>query len=178
MEAFLNAIRKSFEKLYAELPAEYKKSEKCIKILKAIYGLKDSLLLWYKKLNKALESMELILSKKEPCLFYFSNHKICILFYVDDILYLYYKNNISNANEIIRTFKTKYEIKDEKSVKWLLSIQIIQNKKARKIFLLHDAYIKKIAAKFQINDNLYIAFISIFTILLSKSLEITSKKQH
>jgi hypothetical protein len=45
MEAFLNAIRKNSEKLYAELPAEYKKLRKCIKILKAIYGLKDSLLL-------------------------------------------------------------------------------------------------------------------------------------
>jgi hypothetical protein len=41
--------------------------------------------------------------------------------------------------------------------------------------LLHDAYIKKIAAKFQINDNLYIAFILIFTIFLSKSLGIALK---
>jgi hypothetical protein len=62
MEAFLNAIRKNSEKLYAELSAKYKKSGKCIKILKAIYGLKNSLLLWYKKLNEALESMKLILS--------------------------------------------------------------------------------------------------------------------
>jgi hypothetical protein len=43
--AFLNAIKESSEKLYAELPAEYKKPEKCIKVLKAIYGLKDSFLL-------------------------------------------------------------------------------------------------------------------------------------
>jgi hypothetical protein len=40
---------------------------------------------------------------------------------------------------------------------------------------LHDVYIKKIAAKFQINDNSYIAFISIFTIFLSKFLEIALK---
>jgi hypothetical protein len=148
MEAFLNAIRKNSEKLYAELPAKYKKSRKCIEVLKAIYGLKDSLLLWYKKLNRALESMGFISFKKEPCFFYFPNRKICILFYVNDILCLYHRNNISNANEIIRAFKTKYEIKNEKSIKWFLSIQVIQNKKARKIFLLHDAYIKKIAAKF------------------------------
>jgi hypothetical protein len=92
--------------------------------------------------------MGLILSKKEPCLFYLPNRKICIFFYVNDILCLYYKNNTSNANEIIRALKTKYKIKNEKNVKWFLSIQIIRNKKARKIFLLHDAYIKKIAAKF------------------------------
>jgi hypothetical protein len=92
--------------------------------------------------------MGLILSKEEPCLFYFPNRKICIFFYVNDILYLYHKNNISNANEIIRALKTKYEIKDERGVKWFLGIRIIRNKKARKIFLLHDAYIKKIAAKF------------------------------
>jgi hypothetical protein len=45
MEMFLNATKKNSEKLYAELPAEYKKSGKCIKVLKAIYGLKDSFLL-------------------------------------------------------------------------------------------------------------------------------------
>jgi hypothetical protein len=41
----LNAIKESSEKLYAEFPAKYKKSGKCIKILKAIYELKNSLLL-------------------------------------------------------------------------------------------------------------------------------------
>jgi hypothetical protein len=89
---------------------------------------------------------------------------------MNDILCLYHKNNTLNANEIIRAFKTKYEIKDEKGVKWFLSIRIIRNKKARKVFLLHDAYIKKIATKFQINDNSHIVFISMFTISLSKSL--------
>jgi hypothetical protein len=148
VKAFLNAIRKNSEKLYAEFPAGYKKLGKCIKVLKAIYGLKNSLLLWYKKLNKALESMGLILFKKESCFFYFPNRKICILFYVDDILCLYHRNNILNANEIIQAFKTKYEIKDERGVKWFLGIRIIRDKEARKIFLLHDAYIEKIAAKF------------------------------
>jgi hypothetical protein len=148
MGAFLNAIRKNSEKLYAEFPAEYKKSGKCIKILKAIYGLKNSPLLWYKKLNGALKNMGLILFKKEPCLFYFPNRKICILFYVNDILCLYHRNNTLNANEIIQAFKTKYKIKNEKGVKWFLGIRVIRNKEARKIFLLHDAYIKKIAAKF------------------------------
>jgi hypothetical protein len=41
--------------------------------------------------------------------------------------------------------------------------------------LLHDAYIKKIAAKFQINNNSYIAFIPMSIIPLSKSLGTASK---
>jgi hypothetical protein len=60
-------------------------------------------------------------------------------------------------------------------VKWFLSIRVIRNKEARKVFLLHDAYIKKIAIKFQVNDNSYIAFISMSIIPLSKSLGIASK---
>jgi hypothetical protein len=126
-------------------------------------------------LSEALESMELISSKEESCLFYFPNRKICILFYMNDILCLYHKNNISDANEIIRAFKTKYEIKDEKGVKWFLGIRIIRDKEARKVSLLHDAYIEKIAAKFQVNDNSHIAFISMSIIPLSKSLGIASK---
>jgi hypothetical protein len=67
---------------------------------------------------------------------------------VNDVLCLYHKNNISDANEIIRAFKTKYEIKDKRGVKWFLGIRVIRNKKARKTFFLHDASIKEIAAKF------------------------------
>jgi hypothetical protein len=119
--------------------------------------------------------MGFISFKKELCLFYLLNRKICIFFYMNDILCLYHKNNTSNANEIIRAFKTKYKIKDERGVKWFLSIRVIRDKEARKIFLLHDAYIKKIAAKFQINDNLYIAFTPISIIPLSKSLETALK---
>jgi hypothetical protein len=66
--------------------------------------------------------MGFILFKKELCFFYFPNRKICIFFYINDILCLYYKNNTLNANEIIRAFKTKYKIKNEKSVKWFLNI--------------------------------------------------------
>jgi hypothetical protein len=40
IKAFLNAIKKSSEKLCAELSAGYKKLGKCIKILKAIYRFK------------------------------------------------------------------------------------------------------------------------------------------
>jgi hypothetical protein len=90
-------------------------------------------------------------------------------------LCLYHKNNTSNANEIIRVLKIKYKIKNEKGVKWFLGIRIIRDKKTRKIFLLHDAYIKKIAAKFQINNNSHIAFTPMSTIPLSKSLGTASK---
>jgi hypothetical protein len=94
---------------------------------------------------------------------------------MNDILCLYHKNNTSDANEIIQALKTKYEIKNEGGVKWFLSIRVIRDKKARKVFLLHDAYIKKIAAKFQINNNSYIAFIPMSIIPLSKSLGIALK---
>jgi hypothetical protein len=119
--------------------------------------------------------MEFVLSKKEPCLFYLSNRKICIFFYINDILCLYHRNNTSNANKIIRAFKTKYEIKNKRNIKWFLSIRIIRDRKARKVFFLHDAYIKKIAAKFQINNNSHIAFTPISTIPLSKFLKTASK---
>jgi hypothetical protein len=45
IKAFLNAIRKNSKRLYAELPAAYKKSKKCIEVLEAIYKSKDLLLL-------------------------------------------------------------------------------------------------------------------------------------
>jgi hypothetical protein len=81
-------------------------------------------------------------------LFLFSEpQNLHILLYERHFVFVLQKYTL-NANEIIRAFKTKYEIKDEGGIKWFLSIRVVRDKEARKVFFLHDAYIKKIAAKF------------------------------
>jgi hypothetical protein len=57
------------------------------KLDKALYGLKNAPLLWFKKFTKTLRDIGLQQSAEEPCIF--MNEYVTILFYVNDILVFY-----------------------------------------------------------------------------------------
>lgn len=68
--AFLNAAITSENPVTCELLDGYKKLGKCVRLKRALYGLRDSPLLWYNELSSTLKDKGLIASKEEPCLFY------------------------------------------------------------------------------------------------------------
>ena len=67
----------------------------------ALYGLKISLLLWYKELTSILAKFGLKLVLGTNCLF--TNGQIIIFFYVDDITVLFAKKDLLRLKE----FKAK-----------------------------------------------------------------------
>lgn len=90
--AFLNACRDGLESVYCELPDGFKEHERCGLLQKALYGLRDSPLLWYKDLTRTLSNLGLKPSSEEPCLYTSPEHRVMVLFYVDDILIVYPKH--------------------------------------------------------------------------------------
>jgi hypothetical protein len=146
--AFLNALRESAEPVFCELPDGFKESGKCVELLRALYGLRDSPLLWYKELTSTLRTLGLSPCAEEPCLFQDAEHHVLVLFYVDDILVLYHKTNASMGEKVIAGLKRAYELHDKGDISWFLGIRVIRDRKARKITLTVDSYIEKIARKF------------------------------
>ena len=51
-----------------------------------------------------------------------------VIFYVDDILLLYRKEDIEKASEFKRRLAKKYEIRDEGDIKWFLGIRVIRDR--------------------------------------------------
>ena len=114
--AFLNATKKGGVPVTCELPNGYKDPEWVIKLERALYGLRDSFSLWYKKFASTLKKLGLLPSPKEPCLFYNKERSVLLVFFVDDILLLYHKDHQAKANELIRNLKSIYELKDQGEV--------------------------------------------------------------
>lgn len=175
--AFLNAVRDENVPVTCEYPDGFKKPGTLLEVKRALYGLRDSPLLWYREFKSTLLKAGLIPSTEEPCLFYNEQRTVLLVFFVDDILVLYNKKHKAEAQKLERHLKSVYELKDQGPVSWFLGIKVIRDREARKIYLSHDSYIEKIAARFGLANNAWRATIPLGLDPLEKNSGQASKQE-
>ena len=71
--AFLNAQVTAKNPIICDMPDGFKKAGFCVRLNRALYGLRESPLLWYEELSGTLRKLSLISSAEEPCLFFTSD---------------------------------------------------------------------------------------------------------
>jgi len=156
--AFLYSDLKTSQPTYVQLPKGYvelgflkpgETSTMVAQLEKALYGLRESPLLWYNEISQALKEAGIGRTDEEPCVF--TNGKILVLVYVDDILVLSPKSEKKAVNDLVQHLQGKYDLREEE-FKWYLGIRVIRDRINRKVSLCQDAYIDKIARKFKLND--------------------------
>jgi len=154
VNAFVNAKRSSEgSPVVCLLPDGFKIPGKVCELDRALYGLRDSPALWYDDFSATLEKLELVGCKEEPCLFMNKQKKLLVLFYVDDVQVLYHKRDQKAADEFVAGLKRAYELREMGPVEWFLGVRIIRDRAAKKLWLVHDTYIEKIARKFNQADG-------------------------
>ena len=58
-------------------------------------------MLWYKEFSSTLLELKLVPCKEEPCMFSDEQRKVFVVFYVDDVQVLYYRDDQAYAQTII-----------------------------------------------------------------------------
>jgi hypothetical protein len=146
VNAFVNA------RLATPIPCEcaegYEKEGMILWVLRALYRLKTSPLLWYKELTGTLESLGLHGIPGVNCLFV--NDWLILLFHVDDILTFYSARDQSKMDEFESKLLLKYELRILGEAEHFLGIRIVRDRSVRKTWLLQEGYISKLAEKFNI----------------------------
>ena len=150
-QAFLNAELPGG--VVCELPDGFREPGKVVELQKALYGLRESPLLWYKEFSGTLQGLGLVSSAEEPCLFLTPDRHVLVLFYVDDYLVFYHKEHQEQANSIMAALKAKYELHEQGDVAWFLGIRVLRDRAARKVWLSHDQYLEKIAKRFGLTEG-------------------------
>jgi hypothetical protein len=74
------------------------------------------------------------------------------MFFVDDIILIYYKDNEQKVNQFKDKFTKHFPMRDIGELKWFLGIRIIQDRAQRKLWMCQDSYIEKIANHFHLAD--------------------------
>ena len=129
----------------------YERLNYLLLVLQAIYGLKISPLLWYKDLTLALEELGLNSVPETNCLFV--NDWLILIFYVDDILTAYSSKHQNQMDEFESRLMKKYEVRSLGEATHFLGIRIVRDQAQRKLWLVQDSYIDKMAEKFNITAN-------------------------
>jgi hypothetical protein len=91
------------------LPGYYKKN-KALKLYKALYGLRISGLLWQIDQKNTLKELGLYPISKDPCLY--SNNKLILMIFVNDMILIYYLKNKSMVITFKNKLKNKYKLKE------------------------------------------------------------------
>jgi uncharacterized membrane protein len=86
----------------------YERSRFILWLLRALYGLKTSPLLWYNHFTFTLEDLGLNPVPRTNCLFV--NKWLILIFYVDDILAVYAPKHKARMDEFESKLMNKYEI--------------------------------------------------------------------
>ena len=144
------------EEIYMRLPdglekfEDVEKSENCLMLNKAIYGLVQAARQFYKKLKKVLVGvMHFEMSKADPCLFYkMTKIGTCIICcYVDDLAFFGNKSAIENA---VKDLQREFTMKFVGDLKEYVGCTIrFANRKGQKIaYLTQPDIIQKMLKKF------------------------------
>ncbi len=147
--AYLNSILD--EEIYMAQPDHFNDgSGHVLKLVRAIYGLKQAGRVWHQKLCHVLENIGFSRSTADECVYIKKAHDstLIITIYVDDLgLFVTSKSEMA---ELKKELKDNFTMTDLGEMKKILGIQVIRDRKAGTLKIMQGAYIDKILARFNI----------------------------
>lgn len=151
--AFLHGHLK--ETVYMEQPEGFIKKEnegKVLKLNRAIYGLKQSSRVWYKKVEEVLTNLGYKTSNFEPCVFIknYNDSLTIIALYVDD--FFIFSNDHIESENLKKELSNNFQLKDLGQAKQILGMNICIDKVKNVITLDQTEYIDTLLLKFNMVD--------------------------
>jgi Reverse transcriptase (RNA-dependent DNA polymerase) len=121
------------------------------KLKKSLYRLKQASRQWYKKSDSFMMSHGYQRTKTDPCVYFkrLANGKFLILLlYVDDMLITGHDAQMIDMlkNEMSKSF----DMKDMGHARQMLGMQIIRDRKTKRLWLSQEKYIERVLERFNI----------------------------
>lgn len=147
--AFLNGELE--EEIFMKPPPGYEKSNKCLRLRKSIYGLRQAANVWNKTIDNVLVNIGFEANSADKCLYSrnVKSGKCFVLIHVDDILIA--SKSLKDLNDTAYNINKHFKIKDLGEAKHYLGIDITRNSKGD-IFISQSAYIDSIIIAAKLED--------------------------
>jgi hypothetical protein len=139
------------ELVYTEYPEGFEEYGRVLRLLRALYGLRRSPVLWLRELSKTLQECGFQTVGDEICLF--TNGWMLIFFYVDDIVCCCRTEHLSRMNAIIEALCRRYEMRNMGELNWFLGIRVIRDRPNRRLWLCQDSYIDKVIKRYHLEHR-------------------------
>ncbi|CAI7797361.1 unnamed protein product [Closterium sp. NIES-54] len=136
--------------LYMEQPSYYEDGTPCVcKLVKSLYRLKQSPMLWYETLDGVLLGAGWKKSKVDEALYFKSDAEgeMCwLLVYVDDLLAA--SRSQSMLGELCDLLQSAFQLREISPVEKYLGLQLIRDRPTRRLWLHQGAYVDKVHRRF------------------------------
>ncbi|CAL5417495.1 unnamed protein product [Camellia sinensis] len=152
--AFLHGDLK--EEIYMEQPEGFEvkgKENSVCRLKKSLYGLKQAPRQWYKKFDSFMVGHEYKRTAADQCVYvrtFPGGNFIILLLYVDDMLI------VGQDATTIRSLKTEllqsFDMKDLGPAQQILGMNIVRDRKAKKLWLSQEKYVEQVIEKFNMKD--------------------------
>jgi Reverse transcriptase (RNA-dependent DNA polymerase) len=136
--------------VHVSFPPGFKDQRNVLQLLRALYGLRSSPLLWLKDLTATMRQLGFVEVPDDPCLFIHSSNPIMAFFYVDDIVLISPENLRHDLYDIRDQLMKAYEIREIGPLHHFLGATIIRDRKDHKLWLSQADYIDKTIKKFHL----------------------------
>ena len=153
--AFLNGTFDKDEEIFMEQPPEYEEKDRrlyVLRLLKTIYGLKQSSRKWYEIICRLMAELGFTRSEYDPAVFYWreGNDIMIIVIHVDDCTIA--GNSQKLIDDCKAKVKSRYAMTDLGPISWVLGIKITRNLDDRTLGLSQTSYIDSILNRFNFAD--------------------------
>jgi hypothetical protein len=152
--AFLNGELE--EEIFMHQPEGFEvpgKEGHVCKLIKSLYGLKQSPRQWYKRFDAFVTAHGLTNSSYDSCVYF----KKCddgsilyLLLYVDDMLIA--AKDMGEVQKVKDQLSSEFDMKDLGAAKKILGMEIIRDRKARKLYLSQRGYVQKVLRRFNMSE--------------------------
>ena len=143
------------KEIYIELPEEYRAFPNAVGLLwKAIYGLVQSGLCWFRKFTDGIKEKDFEQSHADPCVFRrIVDGKIVtvIVVYVDDMLLA--SKTKEYGGRTLSDLSLCFKILDLGETKFYLGYHITRNMEARTLSFDQHIYVKTVATRFNVTKT-------------------------
>ena len=140
------------EEIYMEQPEGFKvpgKEDFVCRLRKSLYGLKQAPRQWYKKFDSFMKTHGYYKTSSDHCVFvkrFSEDDFIILLLYVDDMLIV--GHDVSKIEKLKKDLSNTFAMKDLGPAKQILGMQIIRDRKNKKLWLSQEKYINKVLERF------------------------------
>ncbi|RYP73442.1 hypothetical protein DL771_003614 [Monosporascus sp. 5C6A] len=121
----------------------YRRPGTVLRLLKALYGLRESPLPWQREFTGTLTKLGFKPVPHEPCVL--TRDGVLIFYYVDDIVITYRATKQATARALIEKLKAIYQLSGGGKLQWFLGIHVVRDRKRPLLWLSQREYIEKIA---------------------------------
>ena len=148
------------ERLFAKIPPGYNEfvdadlngNDYVLELKKSMYGLKQAGRSWNDTLHEYMTSLGFARGRKDKCVYIKSNggnYLVCLV-YVDDLIVIAERD--SDSASFVAEFRTKFKIKDPKSLDLFLGINVDYDRAAGTLVMSQQNYVATMLKTFGLAD--------------------------